>query len=211
MIKIRIRNAGHEIDVCFPISESELFAKLAEIHAVEGRNDAQSAYVTEVYWPEEFSALKNWYVNLDELNYLARRMESFDTLEYDQFLIGITKLDSKEVKDLINLTFNLHHFTLCQDVSSYGKIGRAYVLNTEGSVPAYDEDDPKLTESSREGSTRRSKHTVSNKDRNTACGLNVRRRLQCARLYNFKCYSNSSSTEQPKTFAIATIDCASAF
>ena len=72
MIKIRIRNAGHEIDVCFPISESELFAKLAEIHAVEGRNDAQSAYVTEVYWPEEFSALKNWYVNLDELNYLAR-------------------------------------------------------------------------------------------------------------------------------------------
>lgn len=143
MIKIRIRNASHEIDVRFPISESELFAKLAEIHAVEGRNAAQSAYVTEVYWPEEFSALKNWYVNLDELNYLARRVESFDTLEYDQFLIGISKLDSKEVKDLINLTFNLHHFTLCQDVSSYGKIGRAYVLNTEGSVPAYDEDDPK--------------------------------------------------------------------
>ena len=143
MIKIRIRNAGHEIDFRFPISESELFAKLAEIHAVEGRNTAQSVYVSEVYWPEEFSALKNWYVNLDELNYLARRMESFDTLEYDQFLIGITKLDSKEVKDLINLTFNLNRFTLCQDVSSYGKIGRAYVLNTEGSVPAYDEDDPK--------------------------------------------------------------------
>ena len=143
MIKIRIRNAGHEIDVRFPISESELFAKLAEIHAVEGRNTAQSVYVSEVYWPEEFSALKNWYVNLDELNYLARRMESFDTLEYDQFLIGITKLDSKEVKDLINLTFNLNRFTLCQDVSSYGKIGRAYVLNTDGSVPAYDEDDPK--------------------------------------------------------------------
>lgn len=143
MIKIRIRNADHEVDVRFPISESELFAKLAEIHAVEHENAAQSVYVTEVYWPEEFSALKNWYVNLDELNYLARRMESFDTLEYDQFLIGISKLDSKEVKDLINLTFNLHHFTLCQDVSSYGKIGRAYVLNTEGSVPAYDEDDPK--------------------------------------------------------------------
>lgn len=143
MIKIRIRNADHEVDVRFPISESELFAKLAEIHAVEDRNAAQSVYVTEVYWPEEFSALKDRYANLDELNYLARRMESFDTLEYDQFLIGISKLDSKEVKNLINLTFNLHHFTLCQDVSSYGKIGRAYVLNTEGSVPAYDEDDPK--------------------------------------------------------------------
>ena len=143
MIKIRIRNADHEIDICFPISESELFAKLGEIHAVEGRDAAQSAYVTEVYWPEEFSILKDRFANLDELNYLGKRMERFDTLEYDQFLIGISKLDSKDVKELINLTFNPHHFTLCQDVSSYGKIGRAYVLNTEGSIPTYDEDDPK--------------------------------------------------------------------
>lgn len=143
MIKIRIKNADHEIDIRFPISESELFAKLGEIHAVEGRDAAQSALVTDVYWPEEFSMLKDRFANLDELNYLGKRMESFDTLEYDQFLIGISKLDSKDVKDLINLTFNLNHFTLCQDVSSYGKIGREYVLNTEGAVPAHDEDDPK--------------------------------------------------------------------
>ena len=140
MIKIRIRNADHEIDIRFPISESELFAKLGEIHAVEGRDAAQSAYVTEVYWPEEFSILKDRFANLD---YLGKRMESFDTLEYDQFLIGISKPDSKEVKDLINLTFNLNRFTLCQDVSSYGKIGRQYVLNTEGMVPADDANDPK--------------------------------------------------------------------
>lgn len=38
MIKIRIRNADHEIDIRFPISESELYAKLAEIHAVEHEN-----------------------------------------------------------------------------------------------------------------------------------------------------------------------------
>ena len=143
MIKIRIKNADHEIDIRFPISESELFAKLGEIHAIEGKEAPQSAFVTEVYWPEEFSMLKDRLANLDELNYLGKRMESFDTLEYDQFLIGISKLDSKEVKDLINLTFNLNHFTLCQDVSSYGKIGREYVLNTEGAVPAHDEDDPK--------------------------------------------------------------------
>ena len=61
MIKIRIKNADHEIDIRFPISESELFAKLGEIHAVEGRDAAQSALVTEVYWPEEFSMLKDRY------------------------------------------------------------------------------------------------------------------------------------------------------
>ena len=145
MIKIRIRDADREIDVHFPISESELFAKLGEIHAVEGRDAAQLAYVTEVYWPEEFSILKDRFANLDELNYLAKRMESFDYHEYDQFLIGITKLENQTEKDLINLTFNLDHFTLCKDVSSYGKIGREYVMNTQGPVPAHDEDDPKYT------------------------------------------------------------------
>lgn len=76
MIKIRIKNADHEIDIRFPISESELFAKLGEIHAVEGRDAAQSALVTDVYWPEEFSMLKDRFANLDELNYLGKRMYS---------------------------------------------------------------------------------------------------------------------------------------
>lgn len=119
MIKIRIRNADHEIDVQFPISENKLYAKLAEIHAIEGKDAPQSAFVTEVYWPEELSMLKDRIANLDELNYLARRVESFDYHEYDQFLIGITKLENPTEKDLINLTFNLDHFTLCKDVSSY--------------------------------------------------------------------------------------------
>lgn len=143
MIKIRIKNLGNEIDVQFPITESELYAKLAEIHAVAGQLAPQSAFVAEVYWPEELSVLKGRFANLDELNYLARRMESFDYHENDQFLIGITKLKNPTEKNLINLTFNLDHFTLCKDVSSYGKIGRQYVMNTEGAVPAHDEDDPK--------------------------------------------------------------------
>ena len=143
MIEIRIRNFDNEIDVDFPISENGLYAKFAEIHAIEGRDAPQSAFVTEVYWPEEFSVLEGRQLNLDEMNYLAKRMESFDALEYDQFLIGISKLDDPSLKNLINLTFNLDHFTLVQDVSNYGKIGRAYVINTEGAVPANDEDDPK--------------------------------------------------------------------
>lgn len=143
MINIRIRNDDHEVDIRFPISESELYAKLAEIHAIDGRDAPPSAFVTEVYWPEELSMLKDRFANLDELNYLAKRMESFDYNEFDQFLIGITKLENPTEKDLINLTFNLDHFTLCKDVSSYGKIGREYVLNTEGAVPANDENDPK--------------------------------------------------------------------
>ena len=103
MIKIRFRNADHEIDIRFPISESELYAKLGEIHAVEGRDAAQSAFVTGVYWPEEFSVLKDRFANLDELNYLGKRMESFDTLEYDQFLIGILDVDLDPLARILHL------------------------------------------------------------------------------------------------------------
>lgn len=129
MIKIRIRNAEHEIDIRFPVSESELFAKLGEIHAVEGRDAAQSALVTEVYWPEEFSMLKDRFANLDELNYLGKRMESFDTLEYDQFLIGISKLDSKDVKDLINMTYGLDSVMVASNIHNDEQLGQFIIEN----------------------------------------------------------------------------------
>ena len=145
MIKLKIGNAGHETDIRFPISESDLYDRLFEILAIDSPDQQPPVTVTGVYWPEEFSVLEGRQVNLDEMNYLAKRMESFDALEMDQFLIGISKLDDPSPKDLINLTFNLDHFTLARDVSNYGKIGRAYVMNTEGAVPANDEDNPKYT------------------------------------------------------------------
>ena len=57
----------------------------------------------------------------------VKRMESFGTLEYDKFLIGIFKQDDPFPRNLINLTFNLDHFTLEQDISNYGIIGRAHI------------------------------------------------------------------------------------
>ena len=143
MIKLRIKNGEHETDVRLPITEKSLREKLTEINCGESRFASQSVFVSTVHHPKELSVLNERYADLDELNYLAKRMESFDSLEYDQFLIGISKIERPAEKDLINLTFNLDHFTLCRDVSDYGRIGRAYVLNIEGSVPTGDEADPK--------------------------------------------------------------------
>ena len=127
MIKIRIRNDDHEIDLQFPISENKLYAKLAEIHAIEGKDAPQSAFVTEVYWPEELSMLKDRIANLDELNYLARRMESFDYHEYDQFLIGITKLENPTEKDLITVTRSGNQYTF----TSKNMISNAVMISAQ--------------------------------------------------------------------------------
>ena len=143
MIKIKIGNDRWETDIRFPISESEMYKKLAAIHATNGEGNQQPVTVKGIYWPEEFSVLEGRQVDLNEMNYLAKRLDSLDDLEMDQFLIGVSKLDEPSPKNLINLTFNLDRFTLAQDVRNYGTIGRAYVLNTEGAVPANDEDDPK--------------------------------------------------------------------
>ena len=118
MIKLKIGNAGRETDIRFPISESDLYNRLAAIHAIDSTDAQQPVTVTGIYQPEEFSVLEGRQVNLYEMNYLAKRLDSFDTMEMDQFLIGISMLDDPSLKNLINLTFNIDHFTLVQDVSN---------------------------------------------------------------------------------------------
>ena len=56
-------------------------------------------------------------VNVDELNYLAKRLDSFDTGEAAQFQAMAHKLELFELKDLINLTFCCQQATVITDFS----------------------------------------------------------------------------------------------
>ena len=60
-------------------------------------------------------------VNLDELNYLAKRMDSFFGDEETQFFEAIKLEHFTDMKDLINLTFNLDKYTLIKDVSDINR------------------------------------------------------------------------------------------
>ena len=73
MIKLKIGNAGHETDIRFPISESDLYDRLFEILAIDSPDQQPPVTVTGIYWPEEFSVLEGRQVNLDEINYLRSR------------------------------------------------------------------------------------------------------------------------------------------
>ena len=63
-------------------------------------------------------------VNVEELNYLAKRLESFDTGEAAQFQAMAHKLDLFELKDLINLTFCCQQATVITDFSDLDAVGR---------------------------------------------------------------------------------------
>ena len=63
-------------------------------------------------------------VNVEELNYLAKRLDSFDTGEAAQFQAMAHKLELFELKDLINLTFCCQQATVITDFSDLAAVGR---------------------------------------------------------------------------------------
>ena len=78
-------------------------------------------------------------VNVEELNYLAKRLESFDSGEAAQFLAMAHKLELFELKDLINLTFCCQQATVITDFSNLAAIGRDHYMNLHGGCASVDE------------------------------------------------------------------------
>ena len=71
-------------------------------------------------------------VNVEDLNYLAKRLDSFDTGEAAQFQAMAYKLELFELKDLINLTFCCQQATVITDFSDLAAIGRNHYMNLHG-------------------------------------------------------------------------------
>ena len=71
-------------------------------------------------------------VNLDELDYLAKRLASFDVGEAAQFQTMAHKLELFELKDLINLTFCCQQATVINNFSDLEAIGRDHYMNLHG-------------------------------------------------------------------------------
>ena len=78
-------------------------------------------------------------VNVEELNYLARRLDSFDTYEAAQFQAMAHKLELFELKDLINLTFCCQQATVITDFSDLAAVGRDHYMNLHGGSARVDE------------------------------------------------------------------------
>ena len=78
-------------------------------------------------------------VNVEELNYLAKRLDSFDTGEASQFQAMAHKRDLFELKDLINLTFCCQQATVITDFSDLAAIGRDHYMNLQGGSASVDE------------------------------------------------------------------------
>ena len=125
----------------FPIPHDQYTYCMELLKALE-IGDAVKADCKVVAVDSFFSVLKRTEmltVNVEELNYLAERLDSFDTGEAAQFQAMAHKLELFELKDLINLTFCCQQATVITDFSDLAAIGRDHYMNLHGGSASVDE------------------------------------------------------------------------
>ena len=128
-IEFVLQNDGVKRIVIFPCTEAEYQAVCEELELKDNY-----AFVRDVVEPKALALKKDTFVNLDEINYLAKRMDSFDQKELFSFFAAIETGDYVSTKDLINLTFNQTCYTLIRDVSNLKNIGYNRVLSSRGCI-----------------------------------------------------------------------------
>ena len=138
ILQAKLGNPAHPeygtVSIPFPISSSyyarglEALAPL-EIGAVI-KADCMIAGIDSAI--PVLMRLEGTSVNLDELNYLAKRLDSFDVYEAAQFQAMAHKLELFELKDLINLTLCYQQVTVITSFSDLAAIGRDHYMNLHG-------------------------------------------------------------------------------
>ena len=145
MIQAVLSNPNHPdygvVTIPFPIPHDQYAHCMELLEALE-IGDAVKADCKVEKVDSFYTVLKRvemLTVNVEELNYLAKRLDSFDTGEAAQFQAMAHKLELFELKDLINLTFCCQQATVITDFSDLAAIGRDHYMNLHGGSAGVDE------------------------------------------------------------------------
>ena len=138
MIRAVLSNPSHPeygvATIPFPIPHDQ-YARCMELLEALEIGDAVKADCKVEKIDSFYTVLKRTEmltVNVEELNYLAKRLDSFDTGEAAQFQAMAHKLELFELKDLINLTFCCQQATVITDFSDLPAVGRDHYMNLHG-------------------------------------------------------------------------------
>ena len=145
MIKAFLSNAqypefgGATVPLPIPSDEYEEILDLLKAKEIGGalEHDCHVVEMTGDY--PVLKGLEGSSVNLDELDYLAKRLDSFGPGEAAQFQAMAEKLGLCSTADLINLTFCCQRATVITDFSDLEAVGLAHFMNLNGGCAATDE------------------------------------------------------------------------
>lgn len=137
-----LSNAQHPeygvVTIPFPIPAEQYDGIIGMLSALEIgdplKGDCHVDTISED-WPV-LKRLENIAVNVDEMDYLAKRFDSFCVGEDNQFQGMASKLGITDMTDLINLTFCCQQATVIADFSDLNKVGHDHAMNLNcGAMP----------------------------------------------------------------------------
>ena len=132
-MKIRIKTANDLTGLELPCREEKIaeFCKNLDI----ANNSKTEVTVDYVYLNDRANALLSGKAyNLDKLNYLAKRLDSFDKNELTTFYAVAYSETSNDIDRLVNHTFNTHCYSVVSDFSNLEAIGKSMYLTEQGGV-----------------------------------------------------------------------------
>lgn len=145
ILKAILSNRTHpkygQATIPLPIPDSEYDHTITLLEAIEigspTARDCRADQLDSDY--PVLNRLAAQSVNLDELDYLAKRLESFCESEKGQFQAMASKLRLSDIKDFINLTFCCQEATVITDFSDLERIGKNHSLTINGGMMLMEE------------------------------------------------------------------------
>lgn len=138
MFRVIVSNAQHSeygvatISLPIPKDEYEHCIKLLEALELGDAIKCDCKVDKVIDGPPILKRLEAGKVNIDELDYLAKRLDSFCDQEMAQFQSMAVKRGISEMADLINLTFCCQQATVITDFSNLETIGRHHIMSING-------------------------------------------------------------------------------
>ena len=126
-MKIRAKNGGQTVDITLPATDMDMQYCMKCI----GIEDIVPVCCISEVWdePSYFGFLKGQTVSMDELNFLARRLDGMT--EYEKRVVGVYSSETgiREMKQLINLTYSLQGLSLITDLTDGNRVGLRLYLD----------------------------------------------------------------------------------
>ena len=144
-IKAALYNADHLeyglVTIPFPISRDQYDDTIKMLEALDiGDPRARDCTVEEIEGSApSLKCLEGRRINVDELDYMVKRLDSFSDGELAQFQGMAAKMGLSDMTDLINLTFCCQQATVITDFSDLEQIGRDHYMNLHGGCVSTEE------------------------------------------------------------------------
>ena len=142
-----IRNKDHpeygEATIPFPVKTEDYDEMMSMMEQLEiGKAVASDCYIESINsWYTSMKCLEGKAVNFDELDYLAKRLESYNEYEAAQFQSVVALRKAENLPELINLTFSSQQATVVTNFSDLKEIGRDHIMTRNGGIMRREEAD----------------------------------------------------------------------